>query len=160
LDKKLVESPDSAQPKPPHEGSCNSVPLMSWPVARKVSAPVGEAVTPGEAAVLPGDEAGTLGVAAELAGAAVVLEAGDAAGLVASAPCGVGPLHAVNSKARQASDAQAATCRGLAPFVVLMMSNPFNLVQRRGELYHIYDAGRPAAVETRWRRAATTIRSA
>jgi hypothetical protein len=130
---------------------------MSWPVAKNVSAPVGEAVTSGEAAVLPGDEAGTLGAADELAGATVVLEAEDEAEPDALAPCGVGP-QAVSSRTRPASGAQAASCRGLAPFVVLTMSNPFN-GQRLGELYHIYDAGRPAAVETRWRRAVTTIRS-
>jgi hypothetical protein len=99
--------------------------------------------------VLPGDEAGTLGAAAELAGATVVLEAEDEAEPDALAPCGVGPPQAVSSRARPASGAQAASCRGLAPFVVLMMANPFNNGQRLGELYHIYDAGRPAAVETR-----------
>ena len=136
LDRKLVESPDSAQPKPPHAGSCNSVPLRSWPAAKNVSAPVGEAVTSEEAAVLPGDEAGTLGAAAELAGAAVVLEAEDVTEPVALRPCGVGPcaerplLQAVNSKATQASGAQAATCRGLGVFVIFMMSRAFNMVQR------------------------------
>ena len=131
---------------------------MSWPAAKKVSDPVGEAVTTGEAEVLPGDEAGTLGAAAELAGATVVLEVEDAVEPAALAPCGVAP-QAVGSRARQASDAQAATCRGLVLFVVPTMSNPFNLVQRLGELYHIYDAGRPAVVEPGWRRAVTTIRS-
>lgn len=117
--RKVVESPDSAQPKPPHAGSCSSVPLRSWPAARKVSAPVG-------------DEAGIVGDPAELAGAALVLgvlgmlgvltvvgvlEAEDAAELVEE-------LQAVNSTAIQASDAQAATCRGLGAFVILMVSNP------------------------------------
>jgi len=49
-----VESPDSAQPKPPHAGSCSSVPLRDCAAARKVSAPVG-------AAARLGEEAGVLG---------------------------------------------------------------------------------------------------
>jgi hypothetical protein len=124
-----------------------------------VSAPVGEAVTSEEAAVAPGDEAGTLGAAAELAGATVVLEAEDAAEPAALAPCAVAP-QAVNSKARQTNGAQAATGQGLARFVVLMMSNPFNMVQRLGALYHIYDAGRPAVVGTSRRGAGARARSA
>ena len=56
-----------------------------------------------------------------------VLEAEDAAGLAEE-------LQAVNSTAIQASDAQAATCRGLGAFEVLTMSNPFNAMShvRRG----------------------------
>ena len=46
-----------------------------------------------------------------------VLEAEDAAELVEE-------LQAVNSTAIQASDAQAATCRGLGTFVIPMVSNP------------------------------------
>jgi hypothetical protein len=139
---------------------------MFWPSAKKVLAPVGEAVALGEAAVLPGDEAGTLGAAAELAGATIVPAAEGAAEPVALRPCGVGPcaerplLQAVDSKATQASDAQVATCRGLGVFVVFMMVRPFQYGSALGELYHTYDAGRPAVVGTRWRRAVTTIRSA
>src|SRR5271170_1645941 len=128
LARKVVESPDSAQPKPPHAGSCSSVPLRSWPAARKVSAPVGDEAAAG----VPGTEAGVLGNPAKLAGAALVLgvlgmlgvltavgvlKAEDAAALVEE-------LQAVNSTAMQASDAQAATCRGLGAFVILMVSNP------------------------------------
>jgi hypothetical protein len=101
--------------------------------------PAGAADTLGDAA----GEAGALDgpaepVAAEpvaagpvLAGVPVivvgVLEAEDAAGLAEE-------LQAVNSTAIQASDAQAATCRGLGAFEVLTMSNPFNPVSqlRRG----------------------------
>jgi hypothetical protein len=91
-----------------------------------VSAPVGVAVTLGETAGVPGEEAAVLGDPAELAGAAVVpgvltvpavLVAGEAAELVEE-------LQAVNSTAKQASDAQAAASRGLGAFAVLMMSNP------------------------------------
>ena len=84
--------------------------------------------------MLPGDEAGTLGAAAELAGATVVLEAEDAAEPAALAPCGVAP-QAVNSTAIAASDAQAATCRGLGAFVIPMMSNPFNVIS--GSASHV-----------------------
>ena len=138
---------------------------MSWPEARKVSVPVGEAVTPGDAAVLPGGETGAVGAAAVLAGAAAVLavlwvltaagvlETGGAAELAEE-------VQAVNSTAIAASDAQAATCRGLVLFVVPTMSNPFNMVQRLGALYHIYDAGRSAVVGTSRRGAGARARSA
>src|SRR5271165_923867 len=129
LARNVVESPDSAQPKPPHAVSCKRVPLMSWPVARKVSAPVAAAVppsvvagVPGEVAGVPGEVAGALVEVAEVAGAAAVLAVPGLLVAVGLAPCGVGPEQAVNSRARQASDAQAATCRGLDAFVVLMMS--------------------------------------
>jgi hypothetical protein len=113
---------------------------MSWPEARKVSVPVGEAVTPGDAAVLPGGETGAVGAAAVLAGAAAVLavlwvltaagvlETGGAAELAEE-------VQAVNSTAIAASDAQAATCRGLGAFVIPMMSNPFNVIS--GSASHV-----------------------
>src|SRR5580704_1093148 len=122
LARKVVESPDSAQPKPPHAGSCKRVPLMSWPVARKVSAPVAAAEPPAVVAGVPGEVAGALVEAADVAGAAAVLAVPGLLVAAALAPCGVGPEQAVNSRARQASNAQAATCRGLDPFVILMMS--------------------------------------
>ena len=93
--------------------------------------------------MLPGDEAGTLGAAAELAGATVVLEVEDAvepAALEVLAAPGVltGPavlvaeeaaelaeeLQAVNRTATHARDAQDTTCRVLSTFVISMMSNP------------------------------------
>jgi hypothetical protein len=85
---------------------------MSWPSARKVLVPASEAVTLGEAAGDPGDEAGALGdpaVPAERAGTAdvlVVLAAEDAAELAAE-------LQAVTSNAAPASAAQTATCLAL-----------------------------------------------
>ena len=139
--RKAVESPDSAQPKPPHAGSCSSVPLRSWPAARKVSAPVGDEAAAGEPAGVPGTEAGVLGDPAELAGAALVLgalgmlgvltvagvlKAEDAAELVEE-------LQAVNSTAIQASDAQAATCRGLGAFVIPMCPTLQSISERLGE---------------------------
>ena len=126
LARKAVESPDSGQPKPPHAGSCSNVPLMSWAAARKTSDPVGEPATPGEEAGVPGEEAGALDDPAEL----------------------VEELQAVNSTAIPASDAQAATVRGLGAFVIPMMSKPFQRDERLGEPCHIYDAGRPAVVGT------------
>ena len=128
LARKAVESPDSAQPKPPHVGSCSSVPLTSCSTARKVSAPVGEAVPPGEAAgvVVAGAEAGAVGEEAWLAGVAVALgvltvtgvfEDEDAAELVEES-------QAVNRMATHARDAQHATCRDLSAFVISMIPNP------------------------------------
>ncbi len=168
-----MESPDSAQPYPPHAGSRSSVPLRFCPGARKVSALVGEAVeVAGEEAGAAGEEAGAVGeeagAAGEEAGALWVLtvlgvpedEAEDAAELVEE-------LQAVNSTAIQASEAQAATCQGPGAFVILMMSKPYDLAaarrqcdERLGEPCHIYDAGRRAAVGTGLRWADTTARSA
>ena len=98
---------------------------MSWPVARKVSASVGAAVPAAVGAGVPGEVAGAPVEVAEVAGAAAVLAVPGLLVAVALAPCGVGPEQAVNSRARQASDAQAAACRGLDAFVVLIMSHPF-----------------------------------
>jgi len=121
-----VESPDNGQPGLPHAGSCNAVPLMSWPSAMKVSAAVGEAVTPAGADAVMGDGAAALvvcpaGVASVAAGADVavalaVLDADDPAELAVE-------LHAVTSKAAQASAAQpprAAAGRARCEFVVHM----------------------------------------
>ena len=123
--RKAVESPDSAQPKPPHEGSCSRGPLRLCAAARKVSALVGEAVE----VVVAVEEAGAAGEETGLAGVVLgalwvlpVLEvpeddAEDAAELVEE-------LQAVSSTAIQASEAQAATCRGLGALVIVMMSKP------------------------------------
>jgi hypothetical protein len=132
-----VESPDSAQPYPPHAGSRSSVPLRFCPGVRKVSALVGEAVeVAGEEAGAAGEEAGAAGEEAGLVGVVpgalwvlTVLgvpedEAEDAAELVEE-------LQAVNSTAIQASEAQAATCQGLGAFVILMMSKPYDLAAAR-----------------------------
>jgi hypothetical protein len=98
---------------------------MSWPVARKVSAAVGAAVPPVEVAGGPVEVAGAPVEVAGVAGATAVLAVPALLVAVGLAPCGVGPEQAVNSRARQASDAQAATCRGLGAFVIPMMSHPF-----------------------------------
>ena len=131
--KKAVESPDSAQPYPPHAGSCRSVPLRSCPGARKVSALVADAVEVGVA----GEEAGAAGEEAGLAGGVVGPVTGPEELTVLGVPEDeaelVEELQAVNSTAIQASEAQAATCRGLgavlawpppAAGVILMMSKP------------------------------------
>jgi hypothetical protein len=133
-----VESPDSAQPKPPQAGSCSSVPLRDCSAARKVPAPVG-------AAARLGEEAGVLGgVVGPVIGAEVLgVPAGeDAAELVEDATELVEELQAVNRTATHARDAQDATCRDLralltwplaaaglawppgAAGVISMMSNP------------------------------------
>jgi len=118
-----VESPDSGQPELPHAGSCNAAPLMSWPSAMKVSAAVCEVVTLAGADAVPGDEAvavvaGATGVADET-GVPTVLGADDAAGLADE-------LHAVTSKAAQASAAQAAAGRARCEFMVHMDVQPLN----------------------------------
>ena len=163
-----MESPDSAQPNPPHVGSCSSVPLMSWAVARKTSVPAGETATPGEEPGVPGEEAGALGDPAEPVGVAVVLgvlgvlgvltvtgvlEAEDAAELVVE-------LQAVNSTAIPASDAQASTCRSLGAFVIPMMSNPFNVIGGSASRVTSTTLAVPPRLERRRRRAATTVRPA
>ena len=122
--RKVVESPDSAQPKPPHAGSCHSVPSRSWPAARKVSAPAGEAVTPAV-------EAGALNGAAELAGAVLPAATGVAAVVLAVLVAGdtaelLEELQAVNSTATHVMDAQDASGRAPSALLISMMSNPFN----------------------------------
>ena len=96
-------------------------PVKVLAAARKVSAPVGDEAAAGEPAGSRAPRPECSATRAELAGAALVLgvlgmlgvltvvgvlEAEDAAELVEE-------LQAVNSTAIQASDAQAATCRGL-----------------------------------------------
>jgi hypothetical protein len=145
-----VESPDSAQPKPPQAGSCSSVPLRDCSAARKVPAPVGAAARlEEEAGVLGGvvgpvigaEVLGLLGgvvgpvIGAEVLGVPAVVVGEDAAELVEE-------LQAVNRTATHARDAQDATCRDLrallawppaaagpawppaAAGVISMMSNP------------------------------------
>ena len=124
-----MESPDSGQPGLPHAGSCNAAPLMSWPSAMKVSAAVCAVVTLAGADAVPGDEAvavvaGPTGVAgatgvADVTGVPTVLGADDAAGLADE-------LHAVTSKAAQASAAQAAAGRARREFMVHMDVQPLN----------------------------------
>ena len=146
-----MESPDSAQPYPPHAGSRSSVPLRFCPGARKVSALVGEAVeVAGEEAGAAGEEAEAAGKEAEAAGEEAGA-AGEEAGLAGVVPGAlwaltvlgvpedeaedaaelVEELQAVNSTAIQASEAQAATCQGLGAFVILMMSKPYELAAAR-----------------------------
>ena len=93
-----MESPDSGQPEVPHAGSCNAVPLTSWPWAMKVSA-----------------------AACEAAGVLAVPGADGAAGLAVE-------LQAVNSKAAQASAAPAAAGRARCEFVVHMDVQPLKSV--------------------------------
>ena len=121
LSRIAVESPDSGQPEL-HAGRYSAVPLMSWAWARKVLAPVAEAVTPGEAGGLAGAEAGPPGDA----GAADEAELGAAAGALARLEADAAAelldeLQAVTSMAAQASTAQPvqpAAWRVLRAFVV------------------------------------------
>jgi hypothetical protein len=159
--KNAVESPDSAQPKPPQVGSRSSVALRDCSGARKVVAPVGPAARLGEEAGVPGEEAGVLGgvvgpvtgpeVLAVLTGPAV-LAGEDAAELAEEA-------QAVNRTATHARDAQDAICRVLSTFVISMMSNLQSMSERLGEPCHTYDAERPALVGKPLHRAGTTVRS-
>jgi hypothetical protein len=133
-----VESPDSAQPKPPHAGSCSSGPLRDCVAARKVPAPVG-------AAARLVEEAGALGGAVgPVTGVEVLGVLGGVVGPVTGAdvpgvPAGedaaelVEELQAVNRTATHARDAQDATRRDLrawlawppaAAGVISIMSNP------------------------------------
>src|SRR5712691_4072613 len=96
LSRIAVESPESGQPEP-HAGIFSKVPLMSWPSARKVLVPVGEAVTPGEA--------------------------GGLADATAELP---EELQAATSKAAQAIQAQPAARRALRPLMVNMDFQPLN----------------------------------
>jgi hypothetical protein len=120
LSRIAVESPDSGQPEL-HAGRYSTVPLMSWPRARKVLVPVSEAVTLGEVAVLAG-------------AAAKLLE----------------ELQAVTSKAAQASavrTVQPAACRVLRAFVVNMDSHPLTSAFLSGSVSHLtYDVRRAAMV--------------
>jgi len=117
-DRNAVESPDSAQPEPPHAGSCSSVPLRDCAAARNVLAPVGAAAGPKE---VPGVLAGAVGpvTGAEVPGELTVPAGEDAAELAEE-------LQAVNSRAIHARDAQDAICRGLPALVISMVSKPFN----------------------------------
>jgi hypothetical protein len=120
--------------------------------ARKVSVPVGVAAAveeafavPGEeASAVPGADAGVLGAAVELVGATTVVGVLTGPGVLEAEL--VEELQAVNSREIPASDAQAATCRGLGAFVIPMVSNlPIN-GSRLGEPRHSYDAGCSAVV--------------
>ena len=124
--KNAVESPDSAQPKPPQAGSCSSVALRDCSGARKVLAPVGPTARLGEEAGVPGEEAGVPGGVVGPVTGPVVLGVltvpAVLAGEDAAAP--VEELQAVNRTATHARDAQDAPCRVLSTFVISMMSNP------------------------------------
>ena len=127
--KNAVESPDSAQPKPPHAGSCSSVALRDCSGARKVLAPVGPAARLGEEAGVPGEEAGVPGGVVGPVTGPVVLGVltvpAVLAGEDAAAP--VEELQAVNRTATHARDAQDAICRDLRSFVISTVSNlPIN----------------------------------
>jgi len=132
---------------------------MSWPWARNVLVPVAEEVTLGEVDGLAGAEAGPLGDAAELGA-----EAGALAGLEAAAAELLEELQAVTSKAAQASDAQAATCRALRAFMVVMDSHPltenFPITARRVRASHSYDVRRAAMVGSSCGGGETAARSA
>jgi hypothetical protein len=124
LSRIAVESPDSGQPEL-HAGRYSAVPLMSWAWARKVLAPVAEAVTLDEVDGLAGTEAGPLGDADPAADAAELADvAGALAGLEAGAAELLDELQAVTSKAAQASAAHPPACRALRVFVVNMNFHP------------------------------------
>src|ERR1700722_3090556 len=135
--RKAVESPDSAQPYPPHAGSCSSVPFRSCAAARKVPAPVGTAARPGEEAGVLGGVVGPVigpevfgvlgGVVGPVIGPEVLGVLGGVVGPVIGPEVLAVPavlagedaaelveeLQAVNSTAIHAREAQDATCRGL-----------------------------------------------
>ncbi len=104
LSRIAVESPDSGQPEL-HAGRYSTVPLRSWPWARKVLAPAAEAVTLGEVGGLVGAKAGPLGDPEPAADAGLDAVAGALAWLDAAAEL-LDELQAVTSKAAQASTAQ------------------------------------------------------
>ena len=99
---------------------------MSWAGARKVLAPVAEAVTPGEAGGLAGAEAWPPGDAGAADEAELDAVAGALARLEAAAAELLDELQAVTSMAAQASTAQPvqpAAWRVLRAFVVNMDSS-------------------------------------
>ena len=127
--KNAVESPDSAQPKPPQAGSRSSVALSDCSGARKVVAPVGPAARLGVAAAVPGAEAGVPGgVVGPVTGPEVLgVLTGPAVLVVEEAAELAEELQAVNRTATHARDAQDAIRRDLRAFVISMMSNlPIN----------------------------------
>jgi hypothetical protein len=126
---------------------------MSWPWARNVLVAVAEAVRLGEAGGLVGAKAGPLGDVAELGAEA---EAGALAGLEAAAEL-LDELQAVTSKAAQASEAQAATCRDLRAVEVNMN---FPLIS--GSVSHVTHttSAEPPWLEAAWPGRETTARSA
>ena len=101
--------------------------------------PVGVGAAVVVPAGVPGAETGAPGEPVELGGVAGPVTGPEVPGVLTAVvePVAdelVEELQAVNSTAIKASEAQAATCRGLGAFRVLMMSNPFNVVSqlRRG----------------------------
>src|SRR6516225_3757017 len=111
--KNAVESPDSAQPKPPQAGSCSSVALRDCSGSRNVLAPVGPVARLGEEAGVPGGVVGPV-TGPDVLGVLTVPEV--LAGEDAAEP--VEELQAVNRTATHARDAQDATCRVLSTFVI------------------------------------------
>ena len=126
-----MESPDSGQPKlEVQAGSYSGVALTSWLGARKVLAGDGEAVTLGVTDGAAAEEAGALGDPAAVGDPA---DMGDPAAVLAARAAVelADELHAVTSKAAQASPAQkstapAARCRDRRDFVININSCPFN----------------------------------
>ncbi len=100
LDRNEVESPDSAQPKPPHAGMNSNLPWMSWPWARKV-----------------------LAAASRTAVLCVIVGCGAPVTTTFGLPKG---LQAVTIKAAQAIPAKPATCRALRTFAINMDVQPLN----------------------------------
>jgi hypothetical protein len=160
-----MESPDSGQPEL-HAGRYSAVPLMSWAWARKVLAPVAEAVTLGEVGGLAGAEAGPLGDAEPAEEAELDAVAGALAGLEADAATELlDELQAVTSKAIQATPAQTpqpATCRALRAFVVNMDFQPSALNFLSGSVSHVTDTTVvvPPRLEEAYEGAGDTARSA
>jgi hypothetical protein len=110
-----VLSPESGQPEA-QAGSCSAVPLMSWPSARKVFAPDGEAGAEAgvEAGAETGGDAGAEATA--LGDPAEVTEVADGGALAADELAD--ELQAVTSNAAPANAAAAVSCLPLRAFVV------------------------------------------
>jgi hypothetical protein len=108
-----VLSPESGQPAS-QAGSCSAVPLISWPSARKVLAPDGEAGAEAEAGVETGAEEGA--EAGALGDPAEVTEVADGGALAADELAD--ELQAVTSNAAPANAAAAVSCLPFRAFVV------------------------------------------
>lgn len=132
---------------------------MSWPWARNVLVPDGDAVTLGEAGGLAGAEAGPLGDPAGLAADAGAL-AGALAGFEAATAELLDELQAVTSKAAQASDAQAATFRPPRQFMVFMDFQLLNVLSGSASQVTYTTSVAAPWLEPAFPRGITTARSA
>src|ERR1017187_1179092 len=104
---------------------------MSWPSARNVLVPAGEAVTFGEIDGAAVEDTGALGDPADVGDPADdPADVGEPAGVLAVPATGelVDELQADTSNAAPASTAPAATCRALREFAVKMDSHPLTSI--------------------------------